>query len=115
QGNHVHGRLDGHADGRLGDAVAFDDLALALRGAAAVAAHGRDQERLGAELLEEVGDAAAHHRDVGAAAAAGGQRDGWAGFDGAGQVEPLQGGADGGGDVIDGRPLGVTPQGDEGG
>ncbi len=50
-----HGRADGHADERLGDAVAFEDCALSFGGAAAVAAHGRHEERPGAEVLQNAG------------------------------------------------------------
>src|SRR5262249_17798659 len=95
----LHRRLDGRADGLLGDAVALDDLALPLGGAAAVAAHGGHEEGFGAEGLQVVGDGAEDEGDVGDAAAAGGERDGVAGLDAALQLEVGEGGADAGGDV----------------
>ena len=49
-----HRGADRGADEGLGDAVAFEDLALPLGRAAAVAAHGRHEERLGAQVLEEL-------------------------------------------------------------
>ena len=71
QFHHVHLRLDGAADEALGDAVALQHLALAFGRGAAVAAHGGEDEGLGAQCLElghhllhavgDVGDAAAAH------------------------------------------------------
>ena len=48
----LHARPDRAAAIRLGDAVAFDQLALPFGRAAAVAAHRRHDERLGAQRLE---------------------------------------------------------------
>ena len=47
----LHARPDRAAAELLGDAVAFEDLALPFGRAAAVAAHRRHDERLGAERL----------------------------------------------------------------
>ena len=44
-----HARADRAADELLGDAVGFDELPLSFGGSAAVAAHGRHDERLRAE------------------------------------------------------------------
>ena len=48
----VHAGLNGAADVVLGDAVAFQHFALAFGSGAAVAAHRRENERLGAERLQ---------------------------------------------------------------
>ena len=68
----LHAGADGAADGRLGDAVGLQHVALAFGGAAAVAAHGRDEEGLGAEVPEVLDGRAEDGDDVGDAAAAGG-------------------------------------------
>ena len=69
------------ADEALGDAVALQHLALALGGGAAVAAHGREDEGLGAQRLELGDDLLGALGDVGDAAAAAAHRDGHAGLD----------------------------------
>ena len=70
----------GQPHGRLGDAVAFEHFALALGGRAAVAAHGREDERLGAERLQLGDDLLGALGDVVDAAAAAADRDGHAGL-----------------------------------
>src|SRR5213076_663561 len=99
-GHDVHRGADRGADGRLGDAVAVEDVALPLGGAAAVTAHRGNEEGTRPQFFQEVGDGPEDERDVGDAAAARGQRDGVAGADGAAQVQGFQGGADGAGDVL---------------
>ncbi len=113
QGDHVHRGADGGADGFLGDAVAFEDAALALGRAAAVAAHRRDQEGTGAEFFQEGGRFAQHERDVGDAAAAGRQRHRLSWADAAAEVHPFQGRGDGAGHVVDARPLEALTEADE--
>ena len=76
-----HGRLNGCAGVLFGDAVAFDDFLLRLGDAAAVAAHGGDEEGLEAEGLELGHEAFDHERDIGNAAAADRDGDGLAGID----------------------------------
>src|SRR5882724_11678852 len=52
QFHHVHAGLDRTSDITLGDAIAFQHFTLAFGGSATVTAHGREDERLGAERLE---------------------------------------------------------------
>ena len=77
----LHGRLDRCASVLLGDAVAFDDSLLRLGDAAAVAAHGRNEEGLEAEGFELGHETFDHQRDIGNAATADGDGDGLAGID----------------------------------
>src|SRR5437588_256584 len=81
---------DGTADDVLADAVAVQQVALALGRRTAVAAHGRDNERHRAEALEEADDGAQDGRDVGDATAAGGQGNALPGPDAPAELEPLQ-------------------------
>ena len=67
---HLHGRPDRRADGFLGDAEFLQHRRLAFGGAAAVAAHGRDDERLVALLLQVDDRSPGHAGDVGDPAAA---------------------------------------------
>ncbi len=60
---------------RFGDAVAGQDANLLLGGSAAVAAHGRHDERLTAQAPHVPNDFSEHQGDVGDAAAAGGDGD----------------------------------------
>ena len=88
--HHFHLRLDRAADIALGDAVVLQHLALAFGRGAAVAAHGGEDEGLGAEGLE-----LGHHLlhalgDVGDAAAAHTERNGHAGLHGAAHLGPLE-------------------------
>ena len=71
-----HAGPDRAAAELFGDAVAFDDLPLPRSRAAAVAAHGRHDERLGPQRLEMLDRRLDDQVDVGDAAAAG--RDGHA-------------------------------------
>ena len=80
-------------------------LPLAVGRSAAVTAHRRDEERTGAEFLEKGGRLAQDERNVGDAAAAGREGDGLAGPDASAHIKPFEGGRDGGGDVLDARPL----------
>ena len=68
----------------LGDAVGFHHLPLALGGAAAVAAHGRNDEGPAPQPLEMLDDRAKDDGDIGDAAAAGGDGHGLA------RPDPLQ-------------------------
>ena len=67
-----HAGADRAADELLGDAVGLEELPLSFGGAAAVAAHGRHDERLGAQALEVFDDRPDDRGDIGDAAAAGG-------------------------------------------
>ena len=58
----------------LGDAVGLEELPLSFGRSAAVAAHGRHDERLGAQALEMFDDRPGDDGDIGDAAAAGGDR-----------------------------------------
>ena len=66
----VHAGPERAAHGRLRDAVVRQDLELALRGGAAVAAHGREDEGLRAECLQMVHHRPDDDRNVGNAATA---------------------------------------------
>ena len=81
----VHAAEHRAAHGFLRDAVAGQTIALTLARRAAVAAHGRDDERLRAAVLQELDDRA---REVAVAvdpAAAAGERDAHSGPDAAAQ------------------------------
>ena len=78
-------------------------MALALGGAAAVAAHCGNEERLSAKVAEETDGAFEDDGDVGDAAAAGGQGDRLARLDALAEVEFCQSGTDGGGNVVETR------------
>src|SRR5262249_23830450 len=106
---HVHRRTDRRADERLGDAVAIEHGALPLGLAAAVAAHGWHQERLGPELLQELDDALQDQRDISNATAAGRQGHALAGPDGLAEIEALECRANRGGDVFDFGPFEMLP------
>src|SRR5262249_30579219 len=67
----VHAGDDRHAHALARDAVASQDLALALRGGSAVAAHGRNDEWTAANFSDGVAARAQDRDDVGDAAAAG--------------------------------------------
>src|SRR5262249_48002092 len=82
----LHRAADRRADEGFGDAVAFEDLLLALGGGAAVAAHGGDEKRSRAEVAEELDGAFEDDGDVGDAAAARGQGDRLAGPDAPAEV-----------------------------
>ena len=103
----LHRGHDRRADKGLGDAVAFEHLPLSLRGAATVAAHGRDQKRLGSEVLEEANDAFEDERNIGDPAAAGREGDALSRPDGPAQVELLELSPNRAGDILDARPLKV--------
>ena len=66
----LHAGANRTAAERFGHAVRLEHRALALGRAAAVAAHGRHDERLGAQALERVDNGLGDHVDVGDAAAA---------------------------------------------
>ncbi len=53
--HYFHRSADRCADKCLRYPVAFQDFALSLRRPTSMTAHGRHQERLGAQLLEELG------------------------------------------------------------
>src|SRR5437870_5463886 len=72
----LHAGADRAAAVALGDAVAFDQLALAFCGAAAVAAHGGDDERPSLKRLKMLNRGLDDQGDIGDAAAAGGDGDG---------------------------------------
>jgi hypothetical protein len=111
--DHLHRGADRGADELLGDAVAFEDLPLAGRRAAAVTAHGGDEEGLRAESSQKRRRRTQDQGDVGDATASGGQGDAVAGPDALAQVELLQGAGDGGGDVVDARALEVLTDADQ--
>ena len=72
-GDHVG--LDGDAQGFFADAVLPQQFALTFGRAAAVAAHGGDDERLGAGLAQHIQRRADHRLQIGDASAADGNRD----------------------------------------
>ena len=96
---------DGAAHGRLGDAVGFQHAALAFGGAAAVAAHGGDQEGPRTEAAEVLDGRAEDGDDVGDAAAAGGDGHALAGPQRPLQLEAGQFGVDRRGDIRDAGSL----------
>src|SRR5262245_17390176 len=79
------------ADEGLGDAVAFQNLALPLGEAAAVAAHGGYQKRLGAQVLQKLHSALEDDRDIGDAAAARRERHRLPGPDRLAEIEWFEG------------------------
>src|SRR5216110_1853023 len=72
----IHGRAHGTAHRGFGDAVVLEDRELALGRATTVAAHGWEDERAGAEVLEGPHGGADDDVDVGDAPAASTDRDG---------------------------------------
>ena len=84
-------------------AIRFNHFALTFRGSAAVAAHRWDEEWNATALFDVVGDAFDDDVDVGNAAAAGRDGDGFAGFDLVAQREAGELRFDLGWDVIDAR------------
>ena len=110
-GGHVG--LDRHAEGLLADAVLGQQLALALGGGAAVAAHRGDDERLRAQVAQAVERGADDGGQVGDAAAADADGHPVAAAHAAGQREPLPLPADLAGDVgDDGLRGGLAERGD---
>ena len=81
-------RSDGAADELFGDAVGFDEPALSLGRAAAVASHGRHNERLCAEARQMLDNRLGNDGDVGDSAAAGGDGHALAGPHFLAQVQP---------------------------
>jgi hypothetical protein len=90
--------------------VALQDLALSLGGAAAVAAHGGDEEGLGAQVAQAANDGAKGDGDVGDAAAAGGQGYRLTGADDAAKVQRVQDVTHRCGHVLDLGPLEALAQ-----
>src|SRR5262249_25113170 len=90
QNDGFHVAPDRAAAETLGDAVIGENAPLSLGRAAAVAAHGRHDERLRAEVLEMVHRRLNDEMDASDAAAAGGDGDALSGPDTRAEVEPLQ-------------------------
>src|SRR5262249_41275272 len=103
--NDLHGRLDGCADKLFCHAVAFDDVALPGGGAAAMAAHRRNQEGPGIYFLEILRHCPQNQGDIGNAPAPGRERHALAGPDGALQIQSFESFADGMIDILDPGPF----------
>ena len=99
-----HARTDRAADRCLGDAVRLQHLPLAFGRAAAVAAHGRHEERFGPQRAEMFRGRPQDHGDVGDPAAAGRDGDALPRLHAAVQFQPGQLGMDLAGDVCHPRP-----------